>query len=86
MLNAPATQPFADGFPAAWQCLTQATDAISLCGECKSCPGRRTCTNCAAVTSAETGSFSQRPEYMCRVNQSYRQWLRKLAEEADEPG
>ena len=80
MLNEPQARPFEDGFPTAWRQIVERTAAISLCPDCKSCPIKGTCTNCAAVTSTETGSFSGRPDYMCRVNQSYRDWLRRLAE------
>ena len=80
MLNEPAARPFDSSFSEAWRQIVEKTGAISLCADCKTCPIKGTCTNCAAVTSAETGTFSGRPDYMCRVNQSYRQWLRRLAE------
>lgn len=81
MLNSPAVQPFERDFTDCWKDLVARSDSISLCPDCKDCAIRGTCTNCAAVTAAETGSFHGRPEYMCRLNRSYRLAIRRMAEE-----
>ena len=80
MLTQPACSPFEDGFPAAWEQLQTLCDPIRLCPECVDCPEAKSCMNCAAVTFAETGRFDGKPEYMCRLNKSYRESLFRLAE------
>lgn len=80
MFSQPESWPLTQGFTAAWNTLRQQIDAIRLCPDCVSCPDKATCMNCAAVTRTETGSFSGKPEYMCRLNRSYRQKLTELAD------
>ncbi len=80
MLTRPTAYPFRDGFMTAWEQLRQQCDAIRLCPECVNCPEQRSCLNCAAVTFSETGDFSGKPEYMCRLNRSYREYLLQTAE------
>lgn len=79
MLNYPMTKPFENGFENAWEELKKETEKIRLCPECTSCPDRRTCMNCAAVTYTETGRFEGKPEYMCRMNRAYRKALEKYS-------
>lgn len=73
MLDQPVVLPFVSGFANAWNILRGAVADIRLCPDCVSCPERKTCMNCAAVTYAETGRFDGKPEYMCRFNSAYRQ-------------
>lgn len=79
MLDIPKVNPFEDGFANAWTRLQEETDAIRLCPECASCPDKHTCMNCAAVVYTETGRFDGKPEYMCRMNQAYREALDKYS-------
>ena len=81
MLPGPAAQPFEVGFRQAWSQTVSAAEQISLCPDCRDCEMKGTCTNCAAVTWAESGAFDGRPEYMCQVNQSFRQSIRKLCDD-----
>lgn len=85
MFSHPFTYPAAQGFSPAWQELRQKTDEIRLCPECVACEERLTCMNCAAVTSAETGSFSGKPEYMCQMNRAYRQQLTAFVKTPNDP-
>ena len=78
MFTNPHSLPLEQGFDAAWADLREQTDAIRLCPECKACPEKETCMNCAAVTFTETGSFSGKPEYMCRLNRTYREKLKAM--------
>ena len=80
MLTQPTAYPYRDGFTAAWEQLRQQCEPIRLCPDCVDCPEQKSCLNCAAVTFSETGRFDGKPEYMCRLNQAYRQELVKLAE------
>lgn len=84
MFTNPGTRPMEEGFTQAWERLKAQTCAIRLCPECTACPEKQTCMNCAAVTFTETGSFSGKPEYMCRLNRAYREILSAKAGESHE--
>lgn len=79
MIEEPVARPFEQGFDTAWKDIAEKTAAITLCPDCRECEIKGTCTNCAAVTHAETGRFDGRPDYMCRLNQSYRREIRRIA-------
>ena len=79
MMELPAARPFEDGFLNAWEKMKEATANIRLCPDCTACPEKQTCMNCAAVTYTETGRFDGKPEYMCRLNQAYREALDKYS-------
>lgn len=79
MLPQPRALPLEQGFRTAWESLRHQVDTIRLCPECIACPDQATCMNCAAVTYTESGSFSGTPEYMCRLNRSYRRQLIQTA-------
>jgi MoaA/NifB/PqqE/SkfB family radical SAM enzyme len=81
MLTTPATKPFHSSFQEAWEELKALCAPIRLCPDCVDCPDRKSCMNCAAVTYAETGDFAGKPEYMCRLNRSYRKNLLELAQQ-----
>ena len=81
MLPTPAAQPMREGFAAAWDSIHRQTAEIRLCPDCLSCPDRRTCFNCAAVVYTETGSYTGRPEYMCRYSRAYRTKLEQMLAE-----
>lgn len=79
MLPEPESFPVIHGFDAAWAELHQKTLAIRLCPDCVDCEIRSTCLNCAAVIYSETNSFTGQPEYMCRMNQAFRNQITELA-------
>lgn len=67
------TEPSVDivSFDTAWQSINQAREVIKMPVECKNCEYRKFCDICAAVSLAETGSFSKVPEYACRKARAY---------------
>lgn len=81
MIPAPGANPFKMGFLPAWEELRNECKKICLCPECVNCPEQRSCMNCAAVTFAETGRFDGKPEYMCKLNRSYRETVLKMVTE-----
>ena len=81
MLPEPVVRPMELGFGPAWDSLHQQTRQIRLCPDCVSCPEKKTCMNCAAVIYTETGRFDGKPEYMCRLNQAYRELITKIIHE-----
>lgn len=81
MLNQPATTVLKEGFLPAWTELRAKVDAIRLCPDCVDCEIRSTCLNCAAVIYAESNTFTEKPEYMCRMNEAFRQKIQELAKQ-----
>jgi MoaA/NifB/PqqE/SkfB family radical SAM enzyme len=84
MLKCPKVKLYEMEFEQAWEELKAETASIRLCPDCTNCPEKQTCMNCAAVTYTETGRFDGKPEYMCRMNQAYRQALDKYSIEIND--
>lgn len=80
MISHPETFPLEKGFISAWEELKTLAKEIRLCPECSNCEMKSSCMNCAAVTFAETGVFSGKPEYMCKLNEAYRKRIAELAQ------
>lgn len=57
-------------FREAWQELVEKNAALRYDPPCTRCPNRRLCHPCVAMIRNETGDFSGRPEYVCRMNQA----------------
>lgn len=70
MMNKPFFK--ADDFPSAWAQLQEARQDIILPPKCRGCDLRAYCDVCAAVTLAETGSFSGVPDYVCEKAAAYK--------------
>ncbi len=62
----------AEDFGSAWSQLKKAREEIILPQKCRGCELRAYCDVCAAVTLAETGSFSGVPDYVCEKAAAYR--------------
>lgn len=62
--------PLMDGFEQAWTKVKETTKRILLPEECSICKYRSMCGVCAANCKAETGIFSKKPEYLCRMVES----------------
>lgn len=73
MLTRPLVYPLADGFAAAWNQLTEQTEAIRLSSRCVSCSNRQICRACAAMELCETGEFGNTPTFLCRLTDSLRE-------------
>ena len=70
MMTEPAFE--INGFKEAWSDITKARESIYLPPECKNCDMRNYCDVCAAVSFAETGSFSKVPSYVCKKTAQYK--------------
>ena len=66
MMTRPEAYPLEDGFDTAWKEIREATSKIRLPVKCQNCSYKEICGACAAVCLAETGSFDEVPEYMCK--------------------
>lgn len=82
MMNEPQTKPFENGFLCEWEKLKNAVQKITLCSDCANCSKKTTCMSCAAVMLCETGGFEGKPQYLCRMNDSYRETVKKISEKA----
>ena len=67
MMPGPTTYPLEVGFDAAWQQLRKETREIRMPKECTACPNRKVCAVCAAICVTETGDYTERPDYICRM-------------------
>lgn len=67
----PAADVLSLGFPEAWRRTRQAAEAIRLPAECTACEIKNICHPCAAMCYCETGSFSKKPEYVCKMRHAY---------------
>ena len=71
MISEPDTYPFRDGLVKAWEQTKRNTNEIKLPDECITCKYSGFCIVCAAMCKAETGSFSKKPEYICKMMKKY---------------
>lgn len=67
----PAVDVLQLGFDEAWKRTKENAAAIRLPAECAKCEIKDICHACAAMCYCETGSFSGKPDYVCRWKQSY---------------
>lgn len=77
----PAADVLRYGFSEAWERTKQATAKIRLPLECTQCSIRDICHVCAAMCYCETGSFGKKPEYICKMRQSYLERIKQLKDE-----
>ena len=84
MMPHPAVYPFRDGFADAWKELTGQIEAIRLPGKCSSCSQKEQCHTCAAMVLTETGTFTEVPEYRCRMTKSYLEACQKIRDDLPE--
>lgn len=65
----------------AWAAVREESAAIRTPAKCAACPDKKACNYCAASCYAETGSFSEAPDYLCRRTRKY---IELITEEANE--
>lgn len=63
--------PFALGFREAWRRVSSAVQEVPVAPQCTSCSLKPFCPSCAAINRCETGSTSNRPEYLCELTAAY---------------
>ena len=71
MMTAPGFDLEPGQFQAVWQQLRQAREEILIPAKCTACPMKNACSQCPATCHAETGSFTQAPDYLCRKTKAY---------------
>lgn len=77
MMPQPREDLTAKTFSPAWDALTARCDRLALSGVCAKCENNQLCHPCAAMASAETGSPSGIPTYLCRVMEALRDIARR---------
>ena len=69
VLENPSIPVFETGFKEAWEKVVEGTECIYTSPKCSACRYRAVCNTCAASAIAETGSYSEVPEYLCRYTE-----------------
>lgn len=77
MMPEPKVDVHSGSFAEVWDRLTEKTAALKVSGTCTTCPNRKVCHACAAMATAETGTASGIPTYLCRTAQH----MQKIARE-----
>ena len=67
MLTEPKVSLLKHSFADAWKFVGEQSDQKITCVTCRTCAKKSFCQTCAASCFTETGSFSGRPEYLCRL-------------------
>ena len=81
MMTRPVTYPFQTGFEQAWKETGDAVSAIRLPGKCMECSLKEQCHSCAAMVLTETDTFTEVPEYRCRMTKYYLEACRHTEKE-----
>ena len=81
MPSSKAPNIFKTEFAPAWEQIKKDTAAIRLPRECAGCSLKDECRACAAMVYTETGSFSEVPEYRCKMEKAYAGACKKLEQE-----
>ncbi len=71
MINNPVAYPFEEGFDSSWEYIMDETARIRLPSACANCEKKEQCNTCAAMVYTETGSFTEKPEYRCQMQEAY---------------
>lgn len=83
MMTRPVAFPFRDGFEQAWKETGDIVNGIRLPGKCKDCTLKEQCHSCAAMVLTETDTFTEVPEYRCRMTKCYLEACRQVRERAE---
>lgn len=83
MMDCPEAYPFRDGFRQAWDQIREKAEQIRLPAGCAGCGRKEQCRACAAMIYTETGTFTRKPEYLCRIQEAYRKACEKVWEDIE---
>lgn len=78
MMTSPSVDLNQIPFGQAWDELRKATKEIYVPSQCVECDLRNVCDQCAAICYAETGAFTNVPEYMCDRTKSYLAMMNRI--------
>lgn len=67
MIPTPSASLKGKNFMDVWSQVAPVYRELPLCKECENCKKRNLCPVCMAANYTETGSFSQKPQYLCDV-------------------
>lgn len=71
MMNEPGFYPLEIGFKEAWENIIYEIEQVEIHNGCDTCNKRFACVACRALILAETGGLSKKPEYLCKLTESY---------------
>ena len=69
--------PFKDGFEACWKKINSVIIEQTALTGCSDCPDRDICKVCPAIAFSETGSFNERPDYLCKMLRKWKEEMLK---------
>lgn len=69
--------PFEDDFAECWQRINAAIKEQTVLTKCSTCPDRDICKVCPAMALSETGTFNEKPEYICKMNEAWKREMLK---------
>lgn len=71
MMSEPTVNVLAKGFDASWDKTREEREKILLPAKCSICTMREICEFCPAACYAETGCFTETPDYICEKTKAY---------------
>lgn len=72
---------FEIGFKEAWKKVQDYRDEILMPADCTKCNKRSFCAVCGACAYSETGSFEEKPEYMCKLTEEKLRLMHEYVQE-----
>lgn len=69
--------PFSKPFEECWKSINEAVKEQTALTKCSECDYRDLCKVCPAIAFAETGSFNEKPEYMCQMLECWKEEMLK---------
>lgn len=78
ILTTPAVNLFENiSFTEAWKTITDGMETLLMNEDCTVCPRRPICDNCPASALYETGTYSGKPDYLCRYTAELERLMRQ---------
>lgn len=69
--------PIKEGFLSCWQKINERTKNLHALEGCRGCKNREICKVCPAIARAETNDINGKPEYLCKMIESWKSEMLK---------
>lgn len=76
MMTVPSVDLHPGQFTEAWDAIRACREEIMVPAKCSACKLKHLCDQCPALCHAETGSFTQAPDYACERSAAYLRLIR----------
>lgn len=81
MMTEPTVSLDGISFAEGWQQIHRMREDIMVPAKCTACPVGNACDQCAAVCYAESGCYTEAPEFMCQITGAYLDIIRRQLDE-----